>query len=71
MMLHDWDIFAFPQELCKLQSTSILTAFYRHAQPIVEMSLKQAAQLPPNFRPIDDYFRPLIPAALFGVILGH
>jgi hypothetical protein len=60
-----------PQELRKLQSTSILTDFYRHAKPIVETSLKQAAQLPPDFRPIDAYFRPLIPAALSDVILGR
>jgi hypothetical protein len=71
MMSHDCDIFTFPQELRKLQSTSILTAFYRHAKPIVGTSLKQAAQQPPDLRPIDDYFCPLILAALFNVILGR
>jgi hypothetical protein len=71
MMTHDRDIFAFPQELRKLQSTSMLTAFYQHAKPIVETSLKEAAQQLPDFRPINDYFRPLIPAALFDVTLGR
>jgi hypothetical protein len=71
MMLHGGDIFAFPQDLCKLQSTSMLTAFYRHAKPTMETSLKQATQQPPYYRPIDDHFRPLIPAALFDVIIGR
>jgi hypothetical protein len=71
MLIHDREIFAFPQELRKLQSTWILTAFYWQAKPIVETSLKQAAALPPDFRPIDTYFRLLIPAALFDVILGR
>jgi hypothetical protein len=71
MLINDREIFAFPQELRKLQSTSILTAFYLQAKPIVETSLKQAAGIPPDFRPIDTYFRPLIPAAFFDVILGR
>jgi hypothetical protein len=71
MMPHDRDIFAFPPELQKLQSTSTLKAFYQHAKPIVETSLKEAAMQPPDFRPIDEHFRPIIPAALFDVILGR
>jgi hypothetical protein len=38
---------------------------------IVETRLKEAAQQHPNFRPIDNYFRPLIPAALFDIIIGR
>jgi hypothetical protein len=71
MMTHDRDIFAFPRELRNLQSTSMITTFYQHEKTIVETSLKEAAQQPPDFRPIDDYFRPIIPAALFDVILGR
>jgi hypothetical protein len=71
MMQHDRPIFDFPFECRKLQSTAILKAFYTHAKPIVELSIKQAVQLGPRFQPITTYFRPFIPAHLFDIILGH
>jgi hypothetical protein len=70
MMQHDRLIFDFPFECRKLQSTAILKAFYTHAKPIVELSIKQALQFGPQFQPITTYFRPLIPAHLFDIILG-
>jgi hypothetical protein len=71
MMAHDRDIFDFPFESRKLQSTAVLSAFYSHAKHIVETSLKQAAQQESRFLRIDSYFRPTIPATLFDVILGR
>jgi hypothetical protein len=49
----------------------MLTAFYQHTKPIVETSIQDAAKQNNAFRPIDGYFRPLIPANLFNVILGR
>ena len=36
----------------------------------VKVSVAQAADMGANFRPIDAYFPPVIPAHLFEVILG-
>jgi hypothetical protein len=71
MMQHDRPIFDFPFDCRKLQSTSILKAFYLHAKPIVELSIKQAAQLGSLFQPITSYFRPTILAHLFDIIFGR
>jgi hypothetical protein len=71
MMQHDRPIFDFPFDCRKLQSTSILKEFYLHAKPIVELSIKQAAQLGYLFQPITSYFRLTIPAHLFDIILGR
>jgi hypothetical protein len=68
MMSHDRDIFAFPFESRKLQSTSTLLAFYQHAKPIVAQSLKNAATLGAQFRTIDQHFRPLIPLAILNLL---
>jgi hypothetical protein len=71
MMAHDRDLFSFPFETRQFQSTAILKAFYNHAKSIVEVSLKGAAQLGTRFQSINTYFRPVISAELFNVILGH
>jgi hypothetical protein len=71
MMTYDRPIFVFPFDCRKLQSASLLKAFYLHAKPIAELSIKQASQLGPLFQPITSYFRPTIPAHLFDIILGR
>jgi hypothetical protein len=70
-MAHNRDLFSFPFETRHFQSTAILKAFYTHAKPIVEVSLKGAAQLGTRFQSIDTYFRPVISAELFNLILGR
>jgi hypothetical protein len=70
MMAHDRDIFAYPMDSRHLQSTPTLQAFYQHAKPIAEKSIADALKIGWNFRPIDVYFRPLIPQAIFDIILG-
>jgi hypothetical protein len=69
MMSHDRAIFDFPLESRKLQSTSSLLAFYKHAKPIVNTSLAEASTFGALFQTIDHHFRPLIPPALFNIIL--
>jgi hypothetical protein len=72
MMLHDRNVFAYPFEVRHLQSTSALNAFYQHAKPIVETSLKDALRLGPRFLPLDHYFPPVqntIPQNIFDIIL--
>jgi hypothetical protein len=71
MMAHDRDVFAVSMEFRRLQSTAALVAFYQHAKPIPEQSMEDAPKLGRNFRHINDYFRPVIPAALFDIILGR
>jgi hypothetical protein len=39
------DVFALTMEFRQLQSTATLTAFYQHAKPIVEQSIKDALHL--------------------------
>jgi hypothetical protein len=72
MMLHDRDVFAYTFEVRHLQSTSALNAFYQHAKPIVETSLKDALRLGSRFRPLDHYFPPVLhnmPQNIFDIIL--
>jgi hypothetical protein len=72
MMVHDRDLFAFPMEVRALQFTAITSkALYSHAKPIVETSIKEALNFGPAFWRISNHFRPLIPAALFDIILGR
>jgi hypothetical protein len=74
MMQHDREILAYPMEGRRLQSTTTLNTFYRHAKPIVEKSIEDAKTLGQNFRRINEHLQPirhLIPAALFDVILGR
>jgi hypothetical protein len=71
MMVHDRDLFTFPLDFRALQSTATLKAFYSHAKPIVETSIKDALNFGPAFRRINDHFRPIIPAYLFDIILGR
>jgi hypothetical protein len=62
------DIFAFPMEVRALQSSSTLQGFYSRAKPIVETSIKEALNIGPPFRRINDHFRPLIPVVLFDML---
>jgi hypothetical protein len=74
MMQHDRNLLAYPMEGQRLQSTTTLNTFYRHAKPIVEKSIEDAQKLGQNFRRMNDHFQPirqLIPEALFDVILGR
>jgi hypothetical protein len=70
MMVHDRELFTFPLDIRALQSTATLKAFYSHAKPIVETSIKNALNFGPAFRHINDHFRPIIPAHLFDIIPG-
>jgi hypothetical protein len=71
MMVHDRYLFTFPLDFRALQSTATLKAFYRHAKPIVETSIKNALNFGPAFRHINDHFPPVIPAYLFNILLGR
>jgi hypothetical protein len=37
---------------------------------VTKVSVAQAADMGTNFRPIDSYFSPLVPAHLFDIIVG-
>jgi hypothetical protein len=70
MLADDRDILAFPFAHRHLQSTAQLTAlFFTWATPMVDKSISDANELGACFRRIDSYYRPLIPNALFDVIL--
>jgi hypothetical protein len=72
MMLHDRDLFTYPLAARQFQSTSALQAFYQHAKPIVETSLKDSIRLGSRFRPLGHYFPPvLLPISqhIFDIIL--
>jgi hypothetical protein len=68
-MSHDQAIFDYPLESRKLQSTSTLLAFYKHAKPIVDKSLEDASTFGALFQTIDQHFRPRIRPAIFDIIL--
>jgi hypothetical protein len=69
MMSHDRAIFEIPFESPKLQSTSTLLAFYKQAKLIVDTSLEEASTFGALFQTIDQHSRPLIPQALFDIII--
>jgi hypothetical protein len=69
LMSHDRAIFEFPFDSRKLQSTSTLLAFYKHAKPIVAQSLEDASTFGARFQTIDQHFRIRIPPAIFDIIL--
>jgi hypothetical protein len=69
MMSHDCAIFDYPLESRKLQSTSTLLVFFKHAKLIVDTSPEEASTFGALFQTIDQHFRPLIPQALFDIIL--
>jgi hypothetical protein len=72
MMLHARDVFAYPLEARQLQSTSVLHAFYQHAKPIVETTIKDSLRLGSRLRPLDHYFLPVlhtIPQHIFDIVL--
>jgi hypothetical protein len=71
MLSADRYIFAFPFEHRHLQSTSALGAFFTWANPLAAKSISDANELGSHLRHTDSYFRPLVPADLFDVILLH
>jgi hypothetical protein len=70
MLASNRGIFEIPMEQCQLQSKSALQAFYTWAQPVVvKMSIAKALEMGVPIRTIDQYFQPLIPPAIFDIIL--
>ena len=69
-MIHsDQDILSVPYEVRERQSLVTLQSFYKYAKPIADKSIKQAAEMGPNFKTIKQYFRPIVPQALKDIIL--
>jgi hypothetical protein len=70
MLSADRALFTHPYEYWIDQPTTRLHTFLHRMRLTVKVSLAQAADMGTNFRSIDSYFSPLIPPALFDVILG-
>jgi hypothetical protein len=68
MLASDRDILSKPLEHWDDQSTTSLRSFLAFAKPVAQISLKQAADMGANFRPINDYFRPPIPQHIMDAI---
>jgi hypothetical protein len=68
MLASDRDILSKPLEHWDDQSTTSLRSFLAFAKPVAQISLKQAADMGANFRPINDYFRTTIPQHVMDAI---
>jgi hypothetical protein len=70
MLAADRDLFTHPYKYWIDKPTTRLKTFLQSMRTTVKVSVAQAADMGPNFRSIDSYFPPTIPAHLFDVILG-
>jgi hypothetical protein len=68
LLASDRDILSKPVEHWDSQSTTSLRSFLAFAKPIVSISIRQAADMGSNFRPIEDYFRRPIPQHVIDAI---
>jgi hypothetical protein len=68
MLASDRDILSQPIEHWDSQSTTTLRSFLAFAKPVAAISIRQAADMGPNFRTIDEYFRPPIPQHIIDAI---
>jgi hypothetical protein len=70
MLAADRCLFVHPYSYWLDKSSTELKTFLKQMRPTVKASVAQAADMGAHFRPIDSYFPPCIPPALFDVILG-
>jgi hypothetical protein len=70
MLAADRSLFTEDYDHWLTQPTSQLLTFIKRMKTTVKVSVAQAADMGPNFRAIDSYFSPLVPALLFDIILG-
>jgi hypothetical protein len=70
MLANDRRLFTKPYEYWIDKPTAQLKTFLQRMRATVKASVAQAADMGAHFRPIDSYFPPTIPQALFDVILG-
>jgi hypothetical protein len=68
LLASDRDILSQPVEHWESQSTTSLRSFLAFAKPVATISIRQAADMGSNFRPIDDYFRRPIPQHVIDAI---
>jgi hypothetical protein len=69
MLAADRRLFTKPYEYWIGQPTSQLKTFLQRMRATVKASIAQADDLGAHFRPIDAYFPPAIPPAIFAAIL--
>jgi hypothetical protein len=70
MLAADRSLFTKPYDYWITQPTTQLLTFLKRMKPTVKVSVAQAADMGANFRSIDSYSPPLVPAHLFDLILG-
>jgi hypothetical protein len=70
MLAADRSLFTKPYDYWITQPTTQVLTFLKRMKPTVKVSVAQAADMGANFRSIDSYFPPLVPAHLFDLILG-
>jgi hypothetical protein len=68
MLMSDRDIFEIPLEDRRNQTKATLQSFYTFAKPIVDLSLRHAADWGTNFRHIDSYFPQQIASNICAII---
>jgi hypothetical protein len=68
MLTSDRDIFEIPLEDRRNQTKATLQSFYTFAKPIVDLTLRHAADWGANFRHIDSYFPQQIPPDICAII---
>jgi hypothetical protein len=70
MLASDRSLFTHPYKYWLTQPTTQLLTFIQRMKVTVKVSVAQAADMGSNFRAIDSYFPPLVPAHLFDSIPG-
>jgi hypothetical protein len=68
MLASDRDIFEVPLEDRRKQTKNTLQCFYTFAQPIIDLSLRKAADTGTNFQNIELYFPRWIPPEICEII---
>jgi hypothetical protein len=70
MLAADRSLFTEEYDYWLTQPNSQLLTFIKRMKTTVKVSVAQAADMGSNFRSIDPYFSPLVPAHLFDIVLG-
>jgi hypothetical protein len=71
MLASDQSIFNYPLAQRQTHNTNQLRNFLSFARPVVQISIDQAKNMGANFKPVDAYFRPVIPQHVINAILGN
>jgi hypothetical protein len=71
MLASDRAIFHYSLDKRQSHNTNQLRNFLSFARPVVKLSIQQAKDMGSRFRPIDEYFRPVIPQHVIDAILGN